>query len=50
MSDVQVDVNVVIESLATQVAQQAQRIAILEATINAIQKAKQEVDNADKAE
>lgn len=50
MSDVQVDVNVVIESLATQVAKQAQRIAILEATINAIQKAKQEVGNAYKAE
>jgi prefoldin subunit 5 len=50
MSDVQVDVNIVIESLTNQIAQQAQRIAMLEATINAIQKAKQEVGNADKAE
>lgn len=50
MSDVQVDINVVIESLTTQIAQQAQRIAILEATINAIQKANQEVaDVSDKA-
>jgi len=50
MSDVQIDVNTVIESLTTQIAQQAQRIAILEATINAIQKAKQEVpDVSDKA-
>ena len=50
MSDVQVDINIVIESLTNQIAQQAQRIAMLEATINAIQKAKQEVGNADKAE
>lgn len=50
MSDVQIDVNAVIESLTAQIAQQAQRIAILEATINAIQKAKQEVtDVSDKA-
>jgi len=50
MSDVQIDVNTVIESLTTQIAQQAQRIAILEATINAIQKANQEVtDVSDKA-
>lgn len=49
-TDFEIDVNVVIESLTTQISQQAQRIAILEATINAIQKAKQEVPNvSDKA-
>lgn len=42
MSDVQIDVNVIIESLTTQIAQQAQRIAMLEATIKAIQKSNQE--------
>ena len=42
MADIQLDINKVIESLTTQIAQQAQRIAVLEATINAIQSAKQE--------
>jgi len=38
-SNVQVDINKVIESLVNQIAQQAQRVAVLEATIDAIQKA-----------
>ena len=42
MSNVQLDVNKIVESLITQIAQQAQRIAVLEATIDAIQKAPQE--------
>jgi hypothetical protein len=33
MSDVQLDVNKIIESLTNQIAAQAQRIAVLEATI-----------------
>ena len=33
MSDMQIDVNKIIESLTNQIAQQAQRIAVLEATI-----------------
>jgi hypothetical protein len=33
MSDVQIDVNKIIESLTNQIAAQAQRIAVLEATI-----------------
>ena len=33
MSDVQLDVNKIVESLTNQIAAQAQRIAILEATI-----------------
>jgi EAL domain-containing protein (putative c-di-GMP-specific phosphodiesterase class I) len=37
MSDLQLDVNKIIESLTNQIAAQAQRIAVLEATINAIQ-------------
>jgi hypothetical protein len=49
MEDIQLDVNKVIEHLTAQIAQQAQRIAVLEATIDAIQKAKQEVGNANKA-
>lgn len=36
MSDVQLDVNKIIESLTGQIAAQAQRIAILEATIAAM--------------
>ena len=36
MSDVQIDVNKIIESLTNQIAAQAQRIAILEATIAAM--------------
>lgn len=48
--NVQIDINKVIESLVNQIAQQAQRVAVLEATIDAIQKAKQEVtDVSDKA-
>lgn len=46
MSNVQLDVNKVIESLVNQISQQAQRIAVLEATIDAIQKAPQEESNA----
>jgi hypothetical protein len=38
MSNLQLDVNKIVESLVTQIAQQAQRIAVLEATIDAIQK------------
>jgi hypothetical protein len=33
MSDMQIDVNKIIESLTNQIAQQAQRIAVLEASI-----------------
>lgn len=33
MSDVKIDVNKIIESLTNQIAAQAQRIAVLEATI-----------------
>jgi len=36
MSDVQIDVNKIIESLTNQIAAQAQRIAVLEATIVAM--------------
>jgi hypothetical protein len=39
MSNVQLDVNKIVESLVNQISQQAQRIAVLEATIDAIQKA-----------
>lgn len=42
MSDIQIDINKVIESLTTQIAIQAQRIAMLEATIEAIKKSQQE--------
>jgi chaperonin cofactor prefoldin len=50
MSNVQLDVNKIVESLVNQISQQAQRIAVLEATIDAIQKVKQEVtDVSDKA-
>jgi hypothetical protein len=38
MSNIQLDVNKVVESLVNQISQQAQRIAVLEATIDAIQK------------
>ena len=49
MSNVQLDVNKIVESLVNQISQQAQRIAVLEATIDAIQKVKQEVtDVSDK--
>ena len=36
MDDVQIDVNKIIESLTAQIAQQAQRIAVLEATVVAL--------------
>lgn len=36
MSNVQIDVNKIIESLTSQIAAQAQRIAVLEATIAAM--------------
>jgi len=39
MADIQLDVNKIVESLVNQISQQAQRIAVLEATIDAIQKA-----------
>lgn len=42
MSELQIDINKVIESLTTQIALQAQRIAMLEATIEAIKKSQQE--------
>ena len=45
MSNVQIDINKVIESLTTTISQQAQRIAVLEATIDAIQKAPNTPDN-----
>ena len=49
--EITIDVNKVVESLSKQIGQQAQRIAVLEATIEAIQEAKQEVPDvhADKA-
>ena len=42
MSNIHLDVNKIVESLVNQISQQAQRIAILEATIDAIQKTPQE--------
>lgn len=39
MSEVQIDVNKIIESLVNQIAQQAQRIAVLEATIASLKSA-----------
>jgi hypothetical protein len=45
MSNVQLDVNKIVESLVNQISQQAQRIAVLEATIDAIQKAPNTPDN-----
>lgn len=41
MSDMQIDVNKIIESLTNQIAAQAQRIAILEATISSMRLAAQ---------
>jgi hypothetical protein len=41
MSDMQIDVNKIIESLTNQIAQQAQKIAVLEATIASIRMAAQ---------
>ena len=45
MSNVQLDVNKIVESLVNQISQQAQRIAVLEATIDAIQKAQSTPDS-----
>jgi hypothetical protein len=45
MSNIQLDVNKVVESLVNQISQQAQRIAVLEATIDAIQKSPNMPDN-----
>jgi hypothetical protein len=45
MSNIQLDVNKVVESLVNQISQQAQRIAVLEATIDAIQKTSVTPDN-----
>ena len=44
MADIQLDVNKVIESLVNQISQQAQRIAVLEATIDAIQKGQESAE------
>ena len=44
MSDIQLDVNKVVESLVNQISQQAQRIAVLEATIDAIQKGQESAE------
>jgi hypothetical protein len=38
MSNIELDINKIVESLVNQISQQAQRIAVLEATIDAIQK------------
>ena len=45
MADIQLDFNKIVESLVNQISQQAQRIAVLEATIDAIQKAPEEALN-----
>ena len=45
MADVQLDINKIVESLVNQISQQAQRIAVLEATIDAIKKTPQEESN-----
>lgn len=44
MSEIQIDINKIIESLTTQIAIQAQRIAMLEATIDAMKKPQEVVD------
>jgi hypothetical protein len=44
MSNVQLDVNKIVESLVNQISQQAQRIAVLEATIDAIQKGQESAE------
>lgn len=44
MSDIQLDINKVIESLTTQISQQAQRIAVLEATVAALNEALKDKD------
>lgn len=40
----EIDINKVIESLTTQIAQQAQRIAVLEATVAALNEAVKDKD------
>ena len=44
MADIQLDVNKIVESLVNQISQQAQRIAVLEATIDAIQKGQESAE------
>ena len=44
MSNVQLDVNKIVESLVNHISQQAQRIAVLEATIDAIQKGQESAE------
>ena len=48
MSDIQIDINKVIESLTTQIGIQAQRIAMLEATIEAMKSTPKEAPNVNK--
>jgi uncharacterized coiled-coil protein SlyX len=48
MSDMQIDVNKIIESLTNQIAQQAQKIAVLEATIASLRMTR--TDNANPSE
>ena len=48
MSNVQIDINKIVESLVNQISQQAQRIAVLEATIDAIQKTPDKKKTANK--
>jgi len=44
MADIQLDFNKIVESLVNQISQQAQRIAVLEATIDAIQKGQESAE------
>lgn len=46
MSDVQIDVNKIIESLTNQISAQAQRIAVLEATVSALRIAAEQQQNS----
>jgi EAL domain-containing protein (putative c-di-GMP-specific phosphodiesterase class I) len=47
MSDVQIDVNKIIESLTNQIAAQAQRIAVLEATIGTMREMSEKTTTPD---
>jgi hypothetical protein len=47
MSDVQLDVNKIIESLTNQIAAQAQRIAVLEATIGTMREMSEKTTTPD---
>jgi EAL domain-containing protein (putative c-di-GMP-specific phosphodiesterase class I) len=47
MSDVQLDVNKIIESLTNQIATQAQRIAVLEATIGTMREMSEKTTTPD---